>query len=286
MTTRTHTERVDRTGIGSMSDELVARSSELGTHTRITELRTVDHIGVMLDPHSHREWLLDDIESFREDHLIGITSRVTDRDDEYITLNPLFSIDDDSRHSPIYYLYISHTSTKANIRTKRKYLFAKLSHEDSELVRSHMSLGLVHDLLWGSRCNHLLEYILAAWIVDHRIELAITESPRSPFAVLDIGLGIEWSSFHEHTHIDESSLDGLASIDDEWIESGSSESQSCKKSSRASTHDDRTCASWIWRNYWDLIHKLFDIFRLMFEEIGLGEIDIFLFEIDIDTIDK
>ncbi len=119
MTTRTHTERVDRTGVSSMSDEFVARSSEFGTHTRITELRPIDHICIVFDTHSHREWLLDNIESFTQDHLIGITSRVPNSEDQCVTLYPLITIDDDRCSSPVNNLYISHTSTKANFRTKR-----------------------------------------------------------------------------------------------------------------------------------------------------------------------
>ncbi len=74
MATRTHTERVDRTSISSMSDELIAGSSQFGTHTCISELRSVDHICVMLDTDSHGKWFLDDIEPLTEDHLIGVTS--------------------------------------------------------------------------------------------------------------------------------------------------------------------------------------------------------------------
>jgi hypothetical protein len=79
MTTWAHTERIHRTSVSTMRYELVTRSSELGTHAGITELRSIDHISIMLDAYSHGEWLLDDIESLREDHLIGITSRVSDR---------------------------------------------------------------------------------------------------------------------------------------------------------------------------------------------------------------
>jgi hypothetical protein len=41
----------------------------------------------MLDAYSHGEWLLDDIKSLRENHLIGITSRVSDGEDEGVTLD-------------------------------------------------------------------------------------------------------------------------------------------------------------------------------------------------------
>ena len=286
MTTRTHTERVDRTSVSTMSDELIARRSELGTHTRITELRSIDHIRIVFDPHSHREWLLDNIESLVQDHLIGITSRVSDREDQRVTLYPLITIDDDRCSSPINNLYVSHTSTKANFRTKREYLLSQFSHEDTELVRSDMGLRLVHDLLRCSGRHHLLEHILAARIIDHGVEFSIGECSRSPFSVLDIGVFVECPPFHEHPHIDESSLYSFASIDDERIESSSGQCQSCKKPSWTSTHDDWAFSRRVERNNRYLIDELLDILCLMLEEMGLGEVDIFLLEIDVDTIDK
>lgn len=98
-----------------MSDEFVTSGSELGTHTRVTKLRSVDHIRIMFDTHAHGERLLYDIESLRTYHLIGITSRVPYSENERITLDTFASVNNDGNEPPFYYLHISHTGTESDI---------------------------------------------------------------------------------------------------------------------------------------------------------------------------
>ena len=202
-----------------MGDELVTRSSELRTHARFPELRTIDNICIVFDTDSHGERLLYDIESLRKDHLIRITSGVSDRENKSITLDAFSSIHHDSDELAIHYLHIRHTRTESDIRSESDNLLAQFTHEDTELVCTDMCLRCIHDLLWGSGCYHLFEDIFTARVINHGIEFSITKCPRSPFAELDIGFSIECSSLHEHPNIDKPPLDCLATLNNDRIES-------------------------------------------------------------------
>lgn len=174
-----------------MGYELVTRCSEFWTHTRISELRTIDHISIMFDTDSHRKWFLCHMKSFCIDHLIGITCRVTNRENEGICFNCFISIYHNSLEYIIFDDHISHTGTKANFRTKRNNLVSEVSHEDSELICSDMSLCGIENLLRCSCFYELFKYILTPRIINHGIEFSIRESPCSTFSKLNIRILIE-----------------------------------------------------------------------------------------------
>ncbi len=169
-----------------MSNEFITRSSEFWIYTRISVLGPIDHTGIMFDSHAHREFFRNHLESFCMNHLVGITSRVSNRENQSICLYRLISIDHNSLEYTVFYDHISHTSTKANIRTKRNNLFSKTSHHQFELISTNMSLRHIEDFFWSTRLNKLLKYILTSWIVDQGIEFSIGECPCSSLSELDI----------------------------------------------------------------------------------------------------
>lgn len=100
---RTHTKRINTPCVIRVSDEFVARGSEFGVDARVSELRLIDHIGIVFYADSHGEWFRRHYESFVINHLIGIASRMPYREDEGIRLDSLSSIHDNRSESAIFY---------------------------------------------------------------------------------------------------------------------------------------------------------------------------------------
>lgn len=228
MSARTHTKRVDAPCVIRVSDEFIARGSEFGVDTRVSELRFIDHIRIVFYADPHSKWFRCHLESFGIDHLVGIAGRMPYREDERIGFDSLIPIHDNRLEFLIYYLQIRQTRFESDLGSERDEFESEIFDQDSEFVGSDVRLGHVGNLWWGSCLDEFLEDILRSWIIDHRVELAVTECPGASFSEEYIGIGIEFALSHQYFHIPDSLIHHFAPLYDDGSESGPGESESGK----------------------------------------------------------
>lgn len=225
---RTHTKRIDTPRIRRMCDEFVARGPEFGIDTRISELGPIDHIGIVFYTDPHSKWFRHHCESLGIDHLVGIASRMPYREDERIGFDSFIPIHDNCLEFLVYYLQIRQARFESDLGSERDEFESEIFDQDPEFVGSDVRLGHVGDLSRGSCLDEFLEDILRSWIIDHRVELAVTECPSASFSEEYIGIGIEFPLSHQYLHILDSLIYHFAPLYDDGSESGPGESESGK----------------------------------------------------------
>lgn len=116
---RTHTKRIDAPSIRRMCDEFVARGSEFRIDTRVSELGLIDHIRIVFYADPHGKWFRCHCESFIVDHLIGIASRMSYREDERIGFDSFIFIHDNRLKSLVFYFQIHQTRFESDLGSER-----------------------------------------------------------------------------------------------------------------------------------------------------------------------
>ena len=95
----------------------------------------------------------------------------------------------------------SHLSAKPHLATQADDAFAQILYHIQQHIRAHMGLGIVQNILTGTRFDKLLQNPADPGIIDTRIQLAIGKSTCATLTELYIADFVQLTGSKEFLHL-------------------------------------------------------------------------------------